>query len=43
MYTNKETIEKLLPHRSPFLFVDEIVSVSEEEIIGIKTFGEECI
>lgn len=43
MYTNKEEIEKLLPHRSPFLFVDEIVSVTEEEIVGIKTFGEECI
>lgn len=41
MNTNKEKIEKLLPHRSPFLFVDEILSVTEEEIIGIKTFGEE--
>ena len=42
-FMNREEIEKLLPHRSPFLFVDEILSVTEEEIIGIKTFGEECI
>lgn len=42
MNTNKEEIAKLLPHRSPFLFVDEILSVTEEEIVGIKTFGEEC-
>ncbi|ABG58246.1 3-hydroxyacyl-ACP dehydratase FabZ family protein [Cytophaga hutchinsonii] len=42
MHTNKESIENLLPHRSPFLFVDEILSVTEDEIIGYKTFGEEC-
>ncbi len=42
MPANKEAIEKLLPHRSPFLFVDEIRSVTKDEIIGYKTFGEEC-
>jgi 3-hydroxyacyl-[acyl-carrier-protein] dehydratase len=31
-------IQDLLPHRDPFLFVDEIVSVSEKEIIAVKTF-----
>ncbi len=31
-------IEKLLPHRGSFLFVDKILSVSELEIVGTKTF-----
>ena len=43
MQTAKEKIEQLLPHRKPFLFVDEIEFVSDKEIIGSKTFGEECI
>lgn len=33
-------IEKLIPHRTPFLFVDQIMSFSNETIIGIKTFDE---
>ena len=33
-------IEKLLPHRTPFLFVDEIIEASEEKIIATKTFTE---
>lgn len=35
-------IEKTLPHRFPFLFVDKIISLSEKEIIGVKnvTFNE---
>lgn len=35
-----EQIENLIPHRHPFLFVDEIVSVSTNEIIAVKTFGD---
>lgn len=31
-------IEKLLPHRGSFLFVDKILSTNEKEIVGIKTF-----
>jgi 3-hydroxyacyl-[acyl-carrier-protein] dehydratase len=38
---NKKTIENLLPHRTPFLFFDEIVSASEEEIVAVKTFDSE--
>lgn len=34
------TIEELIPHREPFLFVDEIVSISQEEIIGFQTFAD---
>lgn len=33
-------IENLIPHRAPFLFVDEIISADKEEIIGIKTFDD---
>lgn len=32
------TIEELLPQRYPFLFVDNIVSADENEIIGVKTY-----
>lgn len=31
-------IEKLIPHRFPFVFVDKIISANEKEIIGIKSF-----
>ena len=33
-------VENLIPHRTPFLFVDEIISFSNEKIIGLKTFDE---
>lgn len=35
-----KTIEELIPHREPFLFVDEIVSINTEEIIAIQTFDD---
>jgi 3-hydroxyacyl-[acyl-carrier-protein] dehydratase len=31
----------LLPHRDPFLFVDELESYDEERIVGKKTFGSD--
>ncbi len=33
----KDTVA-LLPHRDPFLFVDNILSATEEEIVGTITF-----
>ncbi len=33
-------IEKMLPHREPFLFVDRIEKATEEEIIGYRRFTE---
>jgi UDP-3-O-[3-hydroxymyristoyl] N-acetylglucosamine deacetylase/3-hydroxyacyl-[acyl-carrier-protein] dehydratase len=35
-------VEKLLPHRAPFLFVDKIISLQPKEVIGVKgvTFNE---
>ena len=32
-------IENLLPHREPFLFVDEIIEASEEKIIARRVFS----
>ena len=29
-------IQKILPHRQPFLFVDKIMEITEEGIIGVK-------
>ena len=35
-------IEKMLPHRSPFLLVDKIISMTDKEVVGIKnvTYNE---
>ena len=41
MVLTKVEIEKLLPHRAPFLFVDEILSSDKDTIIGTQTFDEE--
>jgi len=35
-----EKIKELLPHREPFLFVDRIEKVSDDQIIGYKKFTE---
>ncbi|TAF52888.1 MAG: bifunctional UDP-3-O-[3-hydroxymyristoyl] N-acetylglucosamine deacetylase/3-hydroxyacyl-ACP dehydratase, partial [Sphingobacteriia bacterium] len=39
---NLEQIEKTLPHRHPFLFVDKVVELTDTYIVGIKnvTFNE---
>ncbi|MFN8323324.1 MAG: bifunctional UDP-3-O-[3-hydroxymyristoyl] N-acetylglucosamine deacetylase/3-hydroxyacyl-ACP dehydratase [Chitinophagales bacterium] len=36
-------IEKILPHRYPFLLIDKIISLSEHEVVGVKnvTMNEE--
>lgn len=31
---------ELLPHRNPFLFVDRLESVTEERIVGYRTFTD---
>ncbi len=41
MSTEKTSeIEGLLPHRAPFLFVDEIIEATSERIVGTHTFAE---
>lgn len=39
---NLQQIEKTLPHRHPFLFVDKIIELSDKQIVGVKnvTFDE---
>ena len=39
---NLEQIEKILPHRYPFLFVDKIIELTDTVIVGVKnvTFNE---
>jgi len=36
----RNEIESLLPHREPFLFVDELVEASEEKIVARHVFSE---
>ncbi len=33
-----KNIEDLLPHRTPFLFVDELEKVTDDEIVGYRTY-----
>lgn len=35
------SVENLLPHRKPFLFVDEITEANEQTITGYHVFGED--
>ncbi|MAG14019.1 MAG: beta-hydroxyacyl-ACP dehydratase [Spirochaetales bacterium] len=35
-----EDMKELLPHRDPFLFVDRLEKVNDQEIIGYKTFSD---
>ena len=32
-------IQKILPHRQPFLFVDKIMEINEDGIIGVKNIS----
>lgn len=42
MILNREQIQEIIPHRPPFLFVDEIVELEEgQRVVGTKTFTEE--
>ncbi len=34
-------MEKLLPHRDPFLFVDRLESYNDQQIVGKKLFNED--
>lgn len=36
-----KNITELIPHREPFLFVDTLISVSADTIVGQKTFETE--
>ena len=36
MQLDREGIQKVIPHRPPFLFVDRITEISENRIVGEK-------
>lgn len=36
MNINKDDIKRYLPHREPFLFIDEVVDIKDNEIIHAK-------
>ena len=36
-----ETLEELLPHRDPFLFVDELLEADEKHTVGKRVFRED--
>lgn len=33
-------VQNLIPHRDPFLYVDKLLSVSKEKIVGTKIFSD---
>ncbi|MDR3356055.1 MAG: 3-hydroxyacyl-ACP dehydratase FabZ [Spirochaetaceae bacterium] len=39
-HSNRTEIENLLPHRSPFLFVDDIVEATDRGIVARHIFSE---
>lgn len=42
MIYNKEEIQKFIPHRDPFLFIDSVIELEPEvRIIASKRFGNE--
>jgi 3-hydroxyacyl-[acyl-carrier-protein] dehydratase len=36
MLYNSDQIQQIIPHRYPFLFVDQILSIEDQKIVGIK-------
>jgi len=38
---SRKDMEKLLPHRDPFLFVDRLEKADEKEIIGYRKYTDE--
>lgn len=42
MLLDQEAIKAIIPHREPFLFVDEILEMDENSVVGLKyVTGEE--
>ena len=40
-YDSKEKIKALIPHREPFLYVDKLVTIEQERIVGARTYTED--
>ncbi len=41
MRLSKEEIKKIIPHREPFLLVDEIIELNDKDITGLKKIEED--
>lgn len=41
MRLNKEEIKKIIPHRDPFLLIDEILAFDDNKAIGIKNITKD--
>lgn len=41
MTMNRTDIEQLIPHRDPFLWIDEVVEISESTIVARKLIAED--
>ena len=41
MTMNQAEIQKLIPHRDPFLWIDEITKISDSKIVARKTITED--
>lgn len=40
-YDSPEKIKELIPHREPFLYVDALESITEDKIVGSRTYTED--
>ena len=41
MYWDKEKIKSILPHREPFLFIDEVIEIDDtEKVVAIKNIKD---
>lgn len=40
MKLSKEDIKKIIPHRDPFLFIDEIIEIDDKVGVGLKYVSE---
>ena len=41
MHLSQEDIQQLIPHRPPFLWIDEVIEITEHTIIASKYLAEE--
>lgn len=37
---DREEIKKILPHRYPFLFIDKVTTLTEQEVVAIKNVSQ---
>ena len=43
MIVSKNDIKKLIPHRDPFVMIDELISVDEQEIVSAFTIEKDNV